>query len=1833
MPEQQVNIVQQDYVAPLITSIETSNKCNNTSVIGIGDTIYIELEANEWINKPSVSVMETAIDMQMMGGNRRWFGELILDNTDELAHGDVISLNISYADKSGMNGINLTEDDHGALTFCDANVTSCQCFSDDISGVWRNANKINAMGVGPFEGDTSYWNVDDFELGRRSCVFDDTYTFVADENEQSGGGIFSQEMDGWTWIEAWASPDSLESCGDPTLLEDYPWDGLETGQSYIWNPQEAELSVLGQGAHIGFPRVTNGGDASSDGPASIVTYNVETASFCHLSLNILGESDLWWHFELERVSFPDPNNANNQFSLEDYPDYCSLGPDMFGSDSSDGSGDTSSANGEAPEVPDNEEHAPVINAEFLNMIKFVAIPLPTTHFCADVQGEFLEILISGEENILLNIGDNYSDEGATACDLNGGDNLVDQDASTEGIQALKVEGLDTLDTSIVGYYQISYTAADSDGNIASVVRTIEVRDLTPPIITISGINPAMVSLSSGFVAPYATFYDVFDEETTSVTNITNNVDIDTLGTYTVIYRASDASGNEATKTLTVIVEPDYQDELVVFQNGTLKDAWFQNGYDVDLSWGDCPANNCPNLDFGMENDATKGRDVMYIDYGEDNTAQAGFFLQTTTPHDLSGAEVNGKLSFEVWSDSPEGVDLNVAVDCPGYPNAGNPVMVEGVGAQQWQEVSIPAADLFSQSCALRSDEIGSINMFLRNWMGPKIRIDNVVWKCEFSCDGSHIPDAEYTPWVKTDKTSGYDAPTSYTGYDLVWSDEFDGTAIDQTKWNLVNAGGGFGNFELQYYRSENAAVEDGLLVITADIQQSDDAELPGGESFSSAKLTTQDKFEFKHGRVDIRASVAEGKGMWSAGWMLGANVDDIGWPFAGEIDIFETIGGVTYGVDQENRILHNAYWNAQGPFSPGQSLRATYSPSPSGQNLAWGERELVTEGETFSNTFHVFSIVWDEEKIRYMIDGVHQEGRDLDLTTNIVSPCPYGQVANEPQLSCVGQSFNNDFFLILNVPVGGIFPGAPDDTTQFPRGMLVDYVRVYQTAQGNTSPIVSDEPGSGDTGSGDTGSANGTAPEVPADNDNNLLSGNWQFKQSGTAVAIGPSIGDASWWPTDSGSATVFNERSCLFDDVFSFDSTDNSFVKDIQDGTWIEGWASPTGSRSCGVPVAPYDGSVPSSYAYDADASTLTLYGQGAYLGLGKVINDTEIGDIADAPNSITYTVSSLTHTSMTLNIYNGEGYWRYMLVCVDDSCVGGDADPVEPGTGTEAGGVATFTGTFDGFLANSETNTFEFPASAQSWAGVVNDNQALYPLSFPSSTTLNFLASSDEPVTVKFTFEYNPWPDVNPTFSTDEVVVNGDCQAYSVDIPAQGTDTFSSYLMYIIERDIPVTVSNVVIGGDAPSCDVANEPEPEPVPNDSTITPLNITKASNAAGMEFLGLGCEIGLNGLLDDDICPSPNDIVSSQVAYISNSIMSGKQKVVTVSYTSDDSTTTGVGFGIHFNSSALSLNAISDVLAGAIAQGQQNPDVNDLDNDPSTDQMLSFGWASLFGTFPGSQTANLATITFDINTKNQFVSVSGNPEGVFGKKVPVNIGYSVSDFNNQLTGLGVRVHFNSNLLSISDVTNILPKDLITPAYGPVADEENYDNDDSTDVYITFGWASLYGEWTDQTLPTNIATIEFDVINQHNNEDYEFTNINFTANSTPPDYNFVPENYTLPLLLATWDFDGSGNIDALTDGLLLLRYSFGMRGQALTNNVVASSTSLSHEEVALSLEDSIQIADIDGDGKVDALTDGLLLLRYMFGLRDEILIDQVVSESAQRNNKELITNYIEKHMPKN
>jgi hypothetical protein len=316
------------------------------------------------------------------------------------------------------------------------------------------------------------------------------------------------------------------------------------------------------------------------------------------------------------------------------------------------------------------------------------------------------------------------------------------------------------------------------------------------------------------------------------------------------------------------------------------------------------------------------------------------------------------------------------------------------------------------------------------------------------------------------------------------------------------------------------------------------------------------------------------------------------------------------------------------------------------------------------------------------------------------------------------------------------------------------------------------------------------------------------------------------------------------------------------------------------------------------------------------------------------------------------------------DDS---GSDDSGSGDSGSNNPNAAEFTGTFDGTIVDG--STFTFPAGAQDWAGFANENAELYPLSFPTASTINFTASSDQPVTLKFRFEANPYPAVEPSFETAQVVVDGTCKAYSVDIAAQPeANTYNSYLMYIIENDIPVTVNDIVIGGDVPSCDVAAEPEPEP--NDPTITPLNITKTSNAAGMEFIGLSCVLSVDS---DDTCTVPGDIAATQVAYISSSTMSGSQKVVTVSYTSDDSSTTGLGIRIHFDSSEMTLSSASDpFMTDRIASPSTDSvflDTDDFDGNAETDKFVIGSWASLFGQWPGSfdetGKVNLFTLTFDM----------------------------------------------------------------------------------------------------------------------------------------------------------------------------------------------------------------------------------------------------------------------------
>jgi beta-glucanase (GH16 family) len=257
-------------------------------------------------------------------------------------------------------------------------------------------------------------------------------------------------------------------------------------------------------------------------------------------------------------------------------------------------------------------------------------------------------------------------------------------------------------------------------------------------------------------------------------------------------------------------------------------------------------------------------------------------------------------------------------------------------------------------------------------------------------------------------TPPVDAPTGE--WTLAWSDEFDGPAgapVDGAKWVAETGGHGWGNQERQYYtaRAENVSLDGGgRLVITARAEPAGSALgcWYGGCRYTSARLKTQGKFEPTHGRVEARIRVPRGQGIWPAFWMLGADIDRVGWPQCGEIDVMENIG-------REPTVVHGT---VHGPgYSGGSGIGVAYTLGSA----------------TFAEDYHVFAVEWMPGEIRWLVDGRE-----------------YGRVTPTNLPAGATWVFDHPFFLLLNVAVGGLWPGDPDATTTFPQQMLVDYVRVYR---------------------------------------------------------------------------------------------------------------------------------------------------------------------------------------------------------------------------------------------------------------------------------------------------------------------------------------------------------------------------------------------------------------------------------------------------------------------------------------------------------------------------------------------------------------------------------------------------------------------------------------------------------------------------------------------------------------------------------------------------------------------------------------------------------------------
>lgn len=241
------------------------------------------------------------------------------------------------------------------------------------------------------------------------------------------------------------------------------------------------------------------------------------------------------------------------------------------------------------------------------------------------------------------------------------------------------------------------------------------------------------------------------------------------------------------------------------------------------------------------------------------------------------------------------------------------------------------------------------------------------------------------------------------GYSLVWSDEFDSSAVSPDRWSYQTGDGtsyglpaGWGNNEKQIYtdNSDNSAIitDDGTSVLAVTALEN------GYEGYTSARLTTKGLFSVRFGRIDARAKMAEGQGLWSAIWLLGDNIDQVGWPGCGEIDIAEVLGNKT---DTAFSTLH--YVNSDKKHGEIQF-------------------EQPSDISTFSQDYHVYTFIWSPDSIGFIVDGFKSE------------QVPIGSDMKE---------FLRSFHLIVNLAVGGNWPGDPDQTTVFPQSMKIDYIRVF----------------------------------------------------------------------------------------------------------------------------------------------------------------------------------------------------------------------------------------------------------------------------------------------------------------------------------------------------------------------------------------------------------------------------------------------------------------------------------------------------------------------------------------------------------------------------------------------------------------------------------------------------------------------------------------------------------------------------------------------------------------------------------------------------------------------
>lgn len=456
-----------------------------------------------------------------------------------------------------------------------------------------------------------------------------------------------------------------------------------------------------------------------------------------------------------------------------------------------------------------------------------------------------------------------------------------------------------------------------------------------------------------------------------------------LNTYLVTVIAYGKGGVSSSKTIEVEVQSDFSDpETKQFLTGGSSKTWYVAAAQPGhLGVGPASGDNFDNPSYYSAGPFEKaGSDVSSCFYTDELTFSENGDNISYELNNNGATFFNVAYAPEFGGSSSE--DQCLAFDTSGVKTVSLAPASSGIESSTGTVLEISDGGFMSYYIGASTYEILSINensMYVRAIMGNNPAL---AWYLKFTT----------TPYDQQQTGGGgNEEPEFQSQYnDLVWADEFDGDALDTDTWNyeIGNGTNGWGNNELQYYTQDNVSVQDGNLIITAK------KEAESGFDYTSGRITTQDNFEFTYGRVEVRAKMPEGAGTWPAIWLLGANFSEVGWPETGEIDIMEFVGS-----------------------DPNRVQSALHYPGHSGGNAEVGSTAISNA----ASEFHTYTAEWTADAITFLLDGEVYFTFDNDDS----------------------KPFNKDFFLILNLAMGGNLGGDVDPDFQ-ESSFIIDYVHIYQ---------------------------------------------------------------------------------------------------------------------------------------------------------------------------------------------------------------------------------------------------------------------------------------------------------------------------------------------------------------------------------------------------------------------------------------------------------------------------------------------------------------------------------------------------------------------------------------------------------------------------------------------------------------------------------------------------------------------------------------------------------------------------------------------------------------------